>query len=212
MNNYYLVGIAALIVIAVGLLLRWYHKRSAAARDERHLRSLQHTLGIQPGVRAKGDGDKGKVGSDVKKPNTALVVYSDGLRVNGAWLNEVKYFTGDPNPLYGTKQSVRDAQSRARGHYEKCRAARKEQNWELAEQHLEAAFQELDKGMRRDHWFAAELFHQQGRIRYEQGQYGEARDLWEKAEMVWHEWPTMCHNLLPTIEANLKLVRGYLGF
>lgn len=218
--QYYLIGIAALIVVAVGLLLRWYHKRSVAAKKERHIGFLQQSLGIKPGPAVDAskkpvqDAGKGKEPPVVKKPNTSLVVYQDpdALRVNGAWVNQIAYFTGDPDPLHGTRTTVRDAQSRARALHEKCSAARKQKNWQLCEELIEAAFQELNKGMRRDHWYAAHLHNQHGCIRYEQGFYIEAREIWERAEMVCHEWPVQCGDVQKTIEGNLKLVTDMLGF
>lgn len=218
MPTYILVGFAALIVIAVGLTLRWFHNRSAASKREQHIKVLQGTFGVKSKSGADADASKApaKAGADTgaKKPGMSLMVHpdADGLRVNGAWLNEVIYYTGDPNPFHGTRNSVRNAQSRARSLQEKCRAARKEQNWESAEELIESAFQELNSGMRQDHWYAADLFHEIGKVRYEQGRYVEAREFWEKAEMVCQEWPTMCHNITPTVESNLKLVRGMLGF
>lgn len=220
MNQHYLVGIAALIVIAVGLLLRWYHQRFVAGKRERHIKLLQKSLGIKPGPAggpekkpAQDDGTKSK--DPPKKPmTTALMVRPDPdvLRTNGAWVNEVAFFTGDPNPLFGTRNSVRDAQSRARALHDKCSAARKQKNWQLCQELIDDAFQELNSGMRRDHWFAAYLHNQHGCIRYEQGFYVEAREIWERAEMVCHEWPVQCGDVLKTIEGNLKLVTDMLGF
>lgn len=220
--QYYLVGIAALIVVAVGLLLRWYHLRSVASKKESHIKLLQQSLGITPGpavASKKDEGKKGtevpKKGTEVPKQSTALMVRpadADALRTNGAWVNQVAYFTGDPDPLFGTRNLVREAQARARSLHDKCSAARKQKNWQLCQELIESAFGELNKGMRRDHWYAAHLHNQHGCIRYEQGFYTEAREIWERAEMVCHEWPVQCSDVQKTIEGNLKLVTDMLGF
>jgi tetratricopeptide (TPR) repeat protein len=203
--NYYPVGLAALIVLAAAAVLYWYHRRNASNRETERIKALQWTLGIKPGV------GQGKPAEVQRSTALAVIPNQDVLPVNGAWLQTMN-FTTEPDPLFNSRSLVRDAQSRARAIHDKIEVARKQRNWELADQLIQDALHELAVGMRLDHWYAADLCNQHGCVVYEQGRYVEAREIWEKAEMICHEWPDKCRHLLPTVESNIKLVTGMLGF
>lgn len=110
----------------------------------------------------------------------------------------------EPDPLFGTRGSVRNACSRAAKHLEKCKAAADVHDFAGAEVHAYAALAELEH-MGRDHWFAPRILTWLGYLRYEQGFTVEARDYWQQAEQIALEWHEQCSDMLPVIKRNLQI-------
>jgi tetratricopeptide (TPR) repeat protein len=215
-------ALAGALAIAAGL--RRYAQHRSKRRDEEHIANLQATLGIKPGVKSsdKASPDVSQSGTKVpaqsdkpvtKSPGTALIVHpdADGLRVNGPWLQTVN-FTIEPAPIHGTRQAVNAALDRAKRHNNACNEARKKRRYDEAEGHIEKALAEVHSGLRRDHWYSADVLNQLGCLTYERGNLSEAREIWWQAEQICQEWPKACAYLLPTVQDNIARARKELGF
>lgn len=217
-------GATALLVVGV----RRHLKRRAEQQKQVHIVLLRETLGIKPDpetVDGAGGADKISTqpsssspssptkGRDKKPPTTALMLHpdADGLRVNGPWLETILH-TIEPEPNFGTRATVREAHSRARALYDQCGALRRQHKYQEAEERIREALNVVSAGIKRDHWFTAEVLNQLACVRYEQAFYSDAREIWQQAEQVCQEWPSQCQSTLVQIQDNLKLVRGMLGF
>jgi len=148
-----------------------------------------------------------------KKPSMALMVHPDanGLRVNGPWLTTMNC-TIEPLPMFGDRKSVDAALARAKRFNADADAARRRRDWNAADEHIRKALAEVDATLKRDHWYAADVLNEYGCVRYDQGFYGEAREIWSQAEQICEDWPSRCAYLLPTVQSNLKRVKNELGF
>ncbi|MDZ4834729.1 MAG: hypothetical protein SGJ27_13205 [Candidatus Melainabacteria bacterium] len=116
-------------------------------------------------------------------------------------------YTGvvEPNPLFGSRGSVRQSCVRAMRHMDRCAdATYKRRDYTEAEAFALAALREVNINMKRDHWYAPFVLNWLGYLRYEQGFSVEARDYWEQAEQGALEWFEQCHDLLPDIRKNLR--------
>jgi hypothetical protein len=209
----YLIGAAALFGLAAGL--RHILRNRREQKQERQFGVLRQLLGIHPGV--KGDSSGGVVSPAVapqkQSPGTALILHPDanGLRVNGSWLTTMN-LTIEPEPLHATRKQVNSALERARKHIACCQTARRNHQWEEAQRHVDNAMAEVELGLRRDHWFLAEVLNQLACLTFERGEFVEAREIWWAAEEVCEEWPDRCKLIATTIRENLDRVRGELGF
>lgn len=163
---------------------------------------------------AKPPGDASK--PPEKPPTNALIPYvpPDAVRDDHVRVNNHHLFTAvvEPNPLISTRAQARQAYDRAKKQIELSMAARKRHDYDTAETHAYSALDEVHGGMKRDHWYAADVLNMLGCLKYDRGFYLEARELWEQADEVALEWFEQCRHIAPTIESNLKLVRGMLGF
>ena len=211
----YLIGAAALLGLTV-VVLRARRFMRSRKEQERHFAELRKVFSIT----SPGESSEGIVGvvprvvaAVAKAPGTALMLHPDanGLRVNGSWLTTMNY-TVEPEPIHSTRYLVSAALERARRHNSACNEARSQHRWEEAQAHVDKAMAEVEGGLRRDHWFVAEVLNQLGCLAYERGNYTEAREIWCQAEMVCEEWPNFCANILPTIQKNLERVKSELGF
>lgn len=151
-----------------------------------------------------------------KPPTNALIPYvpPDAVRDDHVRVNNHDLFTAvvEPNPLISTRAQARQAYDRAKKQIELSIAARRGHDYDTAETHAQSALDEVHGGMKRDHWYAADVLNMLGCLKYDRGFYLEARELWEQADEVALEWFEQCRHIAPTIESNLKLVRGMLGF
>jgi hypothetical protein len=112
----------------------------------------------------------------------------------------------EPNPLFGTRATVRQSYMRAVKHLERCsQAAYERRDYVEAEAFARAALRELNLHMRRDHWYAPYILNWLGYLRYEQGFTVEGKEFWEQAEQVALEWFEQCQDILPDIQRNLKV-------
>ena len=117
----------------------------------------------------------------------------------------------EPVPLTVSSMAVERAQQRARARMDSSIRYRNQGNEEQALEQAEAALAELSV-LKRDHWYAAEILNLIGCLQYDRGFYLEAREIWEQAQSICLEWPERVDNVLKTVESNLKLVSGMLGF
>jgi hypothetical protein len=117
-----------------------------------------------------------------------------------------------PRPLGISNVAIEEAQLRAAQHMYRCTNARNRRDYPQARQALALAITEVQSKLRIDHWYTADVLNMAGCIEYDEGFYVKAREYWEVANNVACEWPDRCADIRPTIEKNLQLVKGTLGF
>ncbi len=117
-----------------------------------------------------------------------------------------------PDPLFGTKVSVQQSYLRAKKHVAEALAARREHNYQLAEEIVRKALDEVHSELRRDHWYTPEVLNALGCILYDQGRNGEARAIWEEAEQIALEWDEQCAYIMQTLQNNINLAKKRMGF
>jgi hypothetical protein len=195
MNSTYTALIALALVIGGGVGYALWRRRRAESR------SLGPRRDTQPPQKF------------ITPPPPPVRRQSPGLKTEVVGQNASPDDFPMPRPVHGASAiDLSHAENRAIRHLEACSNARNRKNLVEAKQHAEKAAAEVRRYLKVDHWFQAELLNMLGCIKYDEGFYLEARNLWECAENVASEWPDKCSRLIPTIESNLKLVRGTLGF
>ncbi|MBX9695206.1 MAG: tetratricopeptide repeat protein, partial [Cyanobacteria bacterium] len=114
-------------------------------------------------------------------------------------------------PIHYCATAVNEAYRRSSQHVALATQARQRQDHEAAAKHLDDAFKEVSY-LKNDHWYLADLWNFKGCLLYDQGFHQEAREIWERALLIAEEWPEKTKFSLPTIQSNLALARGTLGF
>ncbi len=200
-------------LIGLAALGRWYNRRAATERWRRQ-EMLRHSMADKPKPPAnapksapKATPPADKLSAKTKKESPS----GDAIPVNGAWLHQMNNST-EPDPIFGSRTTVRQSLERAKAAMAACSAARKRHAKDEAEEQCQLALTEVHSGLRRDHWYAAEVLNMLACLRYDHGFYTEARDIWQEAEQICEEWPKQTEEVLKTVRNNLKQVRGTLGF
>lgn len=112
----------------------------------------------------------------------------------------------EPRPIGGTRVTVRQSCMRAVRHMERSTEALEvRDDYVESEAFALAALHEINRGMKRDHWYAPYVLNRLGYLRYKQGFTVEARDYWEQAEQCALEWFEQCHDVLQEIRHNLRV-------